>query len=82
MLVYFKAKVINREWDKQKEVYGMSYGDTLADAAKRILSDGLDEREVISLTLYPESEVVDNNDYPEFKCIVNKLDAALNLDFE
>ena len=74
MLVYFKATVAgDYEHYRQSTVSGITYGDTLLDAAEKIMKEELKDDEVISLSVYPESDIITDTDYGEITSIVNQV---------
>ena len=71
MLVHWKAEIIDDENPfTHINTYGISYGDTIADAVQRIIDEQFEETDIAALTVYPESDVISDFDYPEIKEIV------------
>ena len=79
MLMFYKAVMNDPDNPTSKMTCnGITYGDTILDAVARVLEYqfGEDQENIISLTVYPESEVVDDFDYENLSILIEELEKA------
>lgn len=79
MLMFYKVIMVDPDNPTSNMTcHGITYGDTIVDAVTRVLEYqfGEDQENIISLTVYPESEVVDDFDYENLPVLIEELEKA------